>query len=75
MFSFALANLFGLLPFVLLAPEYLFALIPIAYITYEMVKYFQKWIGGYTGDCLGAIQQVTELIFYLSALIIWKYIA
>jgi adenosylcobinamide-GDP ribazoletransferase len=72
--SFTLANIFGLLPFALLAPEYLIALIPVSYITYEMVKYFQKWIGGYTGDCLGAIQQVTELIFYLSALIIWKYI-
>jgi len=72
--SFALANIFGLLPFVLLSPEFLFALVPVCYITYEMVKYFQKWIGGYTGDCLGAIQQVTELIFYLSALIIWKYI-
>ncbi len=29
-------------------------------------KYFKKWIGGYVGDCLGTIQQVTEVIFYLS---------
>jgi len=69
-----LANLFGLLPFVLLSPEFLFALIPIAYITYELVKYFQKWIGGYTGDCLGAVQQVSEIAFYLAALIIWRYV-
>lgn len=72
--SFLMANVFGLLPFVLLSPEFLFILIPSGYITYELLKYFKKWIGGYTGDCLGAVQQVTELVFYLSALVIWKYI-
>ncbi|BDS11188.1 adenosylcobinamide-GDP ribazoletransferase [Aureispira anguillae] len=30
--------------------------------------YFKKQIGGYTGDCLGAVQQVTEVCFYLSIL-------
>ena len=30
--------------------------------------YFAKRIGGYTGDCLGAVQQVTELCFLLTAL-------
>jgi len=39
-----------------------------------MSYYFKKHIGGYTGDCLGAIQQVTELIIYLSCIIIWKFI-
>lgn len=28
------------------------------------------WLGGYTGDCLGAMQQMTELAFYLG-LLIW----
>jgi adenosylcobinamide-GDP ribazoletransferase len=27
--------------------------------------YFKKWIGGYTGDCLGATQQLAEVIIYL----------
>jgi adenosylcobinamide-GDP ribazoletransferase len=27
--------------------------------------YFKKWIGGYTGDCLGATQQVSEVVIYL----------
>jgi adenosylcobinamide-GDP ribazoletransferase len=36
--------------------------------------YFKKWIGGYTGDCLGATQQLCEIIFYLSALALWKFI-
>src|SRR5271170_1428933 len=30
--------------------------------------YFRKRIGGYTGDCLGAVQQLTELTFLLVAL-------
>jgi len=30
--------------------------------------YFRKRIGGYTGDCLGATQQLTELAFVVTAL-------
>jgi adenosylcobinamide-GDP ribazoletransferase len=26
---------------------------------------FRRWLGGYTGDCLGAVQQVAEIGFYL----------
>ena len=26
---------------------------------------FRRWLGGYTGDCLGATQQVAEIAFYL----------
>jgi adenosylcobinamide-GDP ribazoletransferase len=33
-----------------------------------MALYFRKRIGGYTGDCLGAVQQLTELAFLLAAL-------
>jgi adenosylcobinamide-GDP ribazoletransferase len=29
---------------------------------------FVRRIGGYTGDCLGAVQQVTEVVFYLGLL-------
>lgn len=31
-------------------------------------KLFLRRIGGYTGDCLGAVQQVTEVAFYLGVL-------
>ena len=33
-----------------------------------MARLFRRRIGGYTGDCLGAVQQVTEAVFYLAAL-------
>ncbi len=36
--------------------------------------YIFKRIGGFTGDCLGAIQQVCEVVFYLSSTVLWKYI-
>jgi adenosylcobinamide-GDP ribazoletransferase len=32
--------------------------------------YFRRRIGGYTGDCLGAVQQLTELVFLLAALVL-----
>jgi len=70
-----LAMLLALLPFAALPWPFLLAVLPMLYVTYELVKYFRKWIGGYTGDCLGAIQQVTEIVFYLGFIIIWRYIA
>jgi adenosylcobinamide-GDP ribazoletransferase len=33
-----------------------------------MARNFVRRIGGYTGDCLGAVQQLTEVIFYLCIL-------
>ena len=36
-----------------------------------MARFFNKWIGGYTGDCLGAIQQMAEVVYYLVILAIF----
>jgi adenosylcobinamide-GDP ribazoletransferase len=63
----------GILPFLLLPLNFLLIIIPVVIGRIYLAAYFRKWIGGYTGDCLGAVQQVTEIIFYLSALILWKY--
>ncbi|MCU4166522.1 adenosylcobinamide-GDP ribazoletransferase [Carboxylicivirga caseinilyticus] len=41
-------------------------IIPILIISKLLLeRYFKKWIGGYTGDCLGTIQQTTELLIYI----------
>lgn len=38
-------------------------------VRYAAKYYFQKQIGGYTGDCLGAAQQVCELVIYALLLV------
>ena len=37
-------------------------------VTLLMGQYFKRKVGGYTGDCLGAVQQVTEVVFYMALL-------
>jgi adenosylcobinamide-GDP ribazoletransferase len=77
-FNLLIAILFGLLPFIYFVIQtrwlFILILIPMALITFYLARYFKKWIGGYTGDCLGATQQVNEVVFLLSALAIWKFI-
>ncbi|AOW11108.1 adenosylcobinamide-GDP ribazoletransferase [Flavobacterium gilvum] len=71
------ATFFGLLPLVVLSFfqwQLLLALVPVFVTRFFLARYFQKWIDGYTGDCLGATQQVCEVIFYLSIIGIWKFI-
>jgi adenosylcobinamide-GDP ribazoletransferase len=69
-----LTILFALAPFAFLPWTFSLVVLPALYITYEMSRYFTKWIGGYTGDCLGAIQQVTEIVIYLGFIIVWRYL-
>jgi adenosylcobinamide-GDP ribazoletransferase len=64
----------ALTPFIFLSWHFLLPLIPMLYISYSLSEYFKKWIGGYTGDCLGTLQQVNEIVFYLGAIIVWRYI-
>ncbi len=68
------AIFFALFPCIMLPLGSLFALPAMLIATYLMANYFNKWIGGYTGDCLGTVQQVTEIVFYFSILIVWKFI-
>ena len=37
-------------------------------VTIWLGRKLQKWLGGYTGDCLGATQQLSEVAFYLGVL-------
>jgi adenosylcobinamide-GDP ribazoletransferase len=69
-----IAIFFALVPCIVLPLACLIALPAMLIATYLMASYFNKWIGGYTGDCLGAVQQVTEIVFYFSILIVWKFI-
>lgn len=69
------AAFFGLLPLLLFQTPIVFlCVIPLYVVKWRLGRYFQKWIDGYTGDCLGATQQITEVVFYLTLLILWKFI-
>jgi adenosylcobinamide-GDP ribazoletransferase len=64
-----IAGVIGLTPcFWLPLNDMLVALAAVALCTLLAARYFVRRIGGYTGDCLGAVQQVTELAFYLGLL-------
>lgn len=75
----ALAALFGLLPLVVLPlvvlpiPAALAALVLATLATLWAARIFVRRIGGYTGDCLGALQQGSELACYLGILIAWNF--
>ncbi|HEV7382310.1 MAG TPA: adenosylcobinamide-GDP ribazoletransferase [Dyadobacter sp.] len=77
--TFVVASILAMVPFLgliyfLKQPELLLSLLFLYIITVLMSRYFYKWIGGYTGDCLGAVQQVSEVSFYLFVAILWKFI-
>ena len=60
------ASVFGLLPLLLLPISASLAGISLGLLaTIWLGSKLQKWLGGYTGDCLGATQQLSELAFYL----------
>jgi len=74
-FEMLYSGVLTLLPLALITSWILWLAVPIAYISKIILgRYFQKHIGGYTGDCLGATQQISEIVFYLSIVGLWKYI-
>jgi len=47
--------------------------IAMAVATLWLARFFLRRIGGYTGDCLGALQQVAEVVFYLGLLALIRH--
>jgi len=70
----AFAITIALLPLLLLPNITVLAILPVFMVNLWLGRYFNRHIGGYTGDCLGASQQIAEAIFYLSAIAIWALI-
>lgn len=70
-----LNGLMGCAPLFLFSNYWIFlCLIPPFIAMLLLGRFFKKWIGGQTGDCAGATQQITEVVFYLSILVLWKFI-
>jgi adenosylcobinamide-GDP ribazoletransferase len=67
----AAASLLGLAPLLSLVawqrqPGLLWVLLPLLILQLVLGRWFRKWLDGYTGDCLGATQQLAEALIYLS---------
>ena len=76
--NLSIAWLFAFIPLLILAwlvyqPAVFAVLVPLIFLHWYLGRYFNKWIGGYTGDCLGAAQQISEVLIYLSLILIWKF--
>ena len=65
---------FALAPFMALPIELLWSLLPLYLVIWKLGRYFNDHIEGYTGDCLGASQQITETAYYLSVTALWTFI-
>jgi adenosylcobinamide-GDP ribazoletransferase len=61
----AIAAVFGLAPLALLDPHLWWALLLPVLVWLWFSNKLKKLLGGYTGDCLGAMQQLCEISFYL----------
>lgn len=71
-FSLVMAAGSALLPLAFLPPaSAVTGIVLAALATAWLAAKFRRWLGGYTGDCLGAVQQVTELAFYLGLIARW----
>jgi len=74
--DYLIAAFFALTPLLLMKNYWIFlTIIPLILVKLYFSRYFNKWIGGYTGDCLGAVQQIAEIVYYLSVLLIFKYLS
>jgi adenosylcobinamide-GDP ribazoletransferase len=73
--DYCIALAFACIPLLLFKKiEIMILFIPLMIAVLYLRYYFKKWIGGYTGDCLGATQQLTEVVIYIFFLSAWKYI-
>lgn len=74
----ALAGFWGILPFVVLIVlqsnwMLLFVFIALLIARVYLVRIFKRKLGGYTGDCLGAAQQVTEAVVLSTIIALWNF--
>ena len=64
----AIATFFGLVPLLFVGVAGLLALLPVFFVWVWFSLKIKRRIGGYTGDCLGAMQQLSEVTCYIGLL-------
>ena len=71
----AVSAIIGISPLFFFKTSYVFlTIIPMYLAKAYLGNKFKKWLGGQTGDCAGAVQQLSEVVFYLSIVALWKFI-
>ncbi len=71
--ALAVATVFALVALPLCPwPQGLLACLLAGIATLWLAAKFRRWLGGYTGDCLGTVQQTSEIAFYLGLLTTWR---
>jgi adenosylcobinamide-GDP ribazoletransferase len=55
-----------------IGPEMLWMLPVLGGLIFLLGLYFKRRIGGYTGDCLGMLQQLSELVIYGTFVALWS---
>ena len=69
-----MSALFGISPLFFFESFWIFlSILPMYVSKMFLAAKFKKWIGGQTGDCAGAVQQLSEVIYYLTMLVLWKF--
>lgn len=69
-----IAIAFGVLPLIFLSWVFMPFVFFVEFMLLFLFRaYIHKQIGGYTGDVLGALQQISEVVFYLTFLIFSSY--
>jgi adenosylcobinamide-GDP ribazoletransferase len=69
--TMATSFVFVLIPILFFRSIWLVPVLGLAYLSkIYLANYFKKYIGGYTGDCLGTTQQVAEVVFYIGIIAI-----
>lgn len=73
--SFLVSAFFGLLPLLFIPSiKWLTALLLPVVIFLFLIRFMKKKIGGYTGDCCGALFLLCELSFYIGIFICFKFL-
>ncbi len=71
--SVLLAFVVTLFSILLIQWRFVVLFVPVVLVAVFMGRYFKRWIGGYTGDCLGAVQQISEIAILICALILFRF--
>lgn len=70
--EFALAAMVGVVPLYWCGVHAVAGFVCALVVLYVLARWFIRRLGGFTGDTLGAAQQLTEITFYLAVLASWN---